>query len=585
MTPSTQDHLNGNRGKQVHYIHDRASGRRYTLTLTVLLASVFGLIASPSRTAARPATALRVSASPRDQALLQAARLGDDTQVRALLTKDAHMDAQDAAGQTPLMLAADHGHMAVVRLLLAHRANAFLKRKDSQTALSLAIRSDHTAIAEAVAAAQSQPEVAEYQPGTPLLSWAALFGDMAAVRALVARGADLNGAEGAEALASASVFGQTEAIRYLLAHGANINAPLGHGMTVLMMAASSPRPGQGSLLTLLINKGANINAENADGKTALLYAATSGNLETVEVLVARGADVAHSDKKGETASSLGSKSGATEREAILALLQRAASHTQEQGHREELVITVGRGDLAATQGLLAQGGDVNARDDEGDTLLMVAAKQGSLSVVQLLLKSGADVELRSLDYWHYTALARAAEAGHADVVEALLEAGADPNAKIAQGYTALTRATMAACIMVVGTKMIGDPASPRHAALVAQSLLRHGANPNGVDDDGETELDQAAALGVTPVAAVLLDHGAKINAGAGGGTALRWAVSNGWPETVKLLVARGANVNMLDGDGKRPLTVAYEKSVNQNAEGTREYASIIATLKAAGARK
>lgn len=85
--------------------------------------------------------------------------------------------------------------------------------------------------------------------------------------------------------------------------------------------------------------------------------------------------------------------------------------------------------------LLANGADVNARNDKGVTLLHIITEPDA---IPLLVKKGADLEAR--DSGGRTPLiAHAGEqANGPDVVEALLAAGADPNARGASGETALS---------------------------------------------------------------------------------------------------------------------------------------------------
>lgn len=83
--------------------------------------------------------------------------------------------------------------------------------------------------------------------------------------------------------------------------------------------------------------------------------------------------------------------------------------------------------------LLEAGLDINMRSEDGDTLLIRAARNGDEEKIAMLLKRGADVNAR--DRYGDTVLHEAVVCGDAEVVRLLLEAGADPKATDNDGYT------------------------------------------------------------------------------------------------------------------------------------------------------
>ncbi len=147
-----------------------------------------------------------------------------------------------------------------------------------------------------------------------------------------------------------------------------------------------------------------------------------------------------------------------------------------------------------------------------------------------------------------TLLHEAAMFGQADLAAVLLRSGADPDAGEAEGHTPLYRAST------------GD---------VARVLLAAGATVDAVSGPTRgTALHQAARRGNVPVAQVLLDHGATIDArDARRETPLRRAVNCRQMEIVRLLVRHGADPRAADRRGVTPLDVARAPEMKRALAG------------------
>jgi hypothetical protein len=136
-----------------------------------------------------------------------------------------------------------------------------------------------------------------------------------------------------------------------------------------------------------------------------------------------------------------------------------------------------RGDESMTELLLAWGVDVNARDDDGVTALMLAARDGDTALARRLLDRGAIVDARSRAGW--TALTYAAWKGHPDVARRLLRAGADPTLTDRSGWSALMHASFRAA--EIGT---AEPSATvasldtRELASVEAARRRYGETMN-----------------------------------------------------------------------------------------------------------
>ena len=129
-------------------------------------------------------------------------------------------------------------------------------------------------------------------------------GDLAAVKAFIADGANVNSRDrtGQTALLwVAPARDNPEMVKLLVEHGADVNARDYHGETALMIAASQSNPG---IMNALLEAGAKVNAQNDQGLTALMSAAARANVDEIKILLANGADAKIKDKKGRVAADI-----------------------------------------------------------------------------------------------------------------------------------------------------------------------------------------------------------------------------------------------------------------------------------------
>ena len=160
---------------------------------------------------------------------------------------------------------------------------------------------------------------------------------------------------------------------------------------------------------------------------------------------------------------------------LLAVLFPLVANAQTPLDRE-LIAAAERGDLPGVQKLIAQGGNVNAKDQKQDSAFLIASANGHTEVVKATLAAGAD--LKSTNRYGGTGLIPACHRGHLETVKLLLTTKIDVNHVNNLGWTALLEAVI-----------LGD-GGPTHTEIVRQ-LLAHGADPRIADREGVTPLQHA----------------------------------------------------------------------------------------------
>jgi Ankyrin repeats (3 copies)/Ankyrin repeat len=105
-----------------------------------------------------------------------AARRGDLVEAKALLKESPDLVFSKEDGQTPLLMAAAHGHKDVAELLLSDRAVVNEVDKGGRTSLHLAAAGGYEDVAELLLAHHADIDATDFEGKTPLY-WAAATGN------------------------------------------------------------------------------------------------------------------------------------------------------------------------------------------------------------------------------------------------------------------------------------------------------------------------------------------------------------------------------------------------------------------------
>jgi len=304
-------------------------------------------------------------------------------------------------------------------------------------------------------------------------------------------------------IADAAMRGDKAAVRTLIGQKADVNAPQNDGATALHWAVYR---GDRELAVLLIRAGANVKAANREGATPLWLASVNGDASILSALIEAGADANEKLPLG----------------------------------RSPLMLASRTGKLDAMKVLLDHGADPNAKDTlRGTTPLMWAADEGHADAIKLLVDRGADVKAQSAP----------AERGRGP---ALGKSGDPRRAVAALG------AAVAAGRPIPGLGQIGGlNGSPRadNGRGPAPAAAAGAGRGNGRGRGAGT-----AAGGDSDDEAFVAAFGGRGPAPKDGGglTPLVFATRANDLESVKVLLAAGANPNQTTLYGWSPLLVATQ---------------------------
>lgn len=427
---------------------------------------------------------------------------------------------------------------------------------------------------DALIAKKAKVNVSNEFGSTPIAE-AASLGDARMVKALLDAGAEPEGAnqDGETALMLAIKTGELPAVELLIKAGANVNTvERFHNQTPLMWAAAAPK-NAAEMVKLLLAKGANVKPralisdwdsqitsepraqyKPVGGLTALLYAARDGCYDCVDELIAAGADVNIPTPEGVTPLMLAIDND--HNEVAKLLLDRGANpKIWDWWGRTALYIAVDRkAALAApARGLFGGGRGGRGGGAVPDANPGRGPRVTAMELINALLAAGVDVDaelnmhrpsrggnsgrfIEEFQNTGCTPLMRAAIANDPEVAKVLLDKGANPNI-VAMGLTPFLVASG------VGTGGRGTGLASSTTAggggntALMEMLLQHGADINARVDGTKTYT-------------MRISRAPSANEGM---TALHVAAQTGRLETVKFLLEKGANPEIADLNGRKPI--------------------------------
>ena len=381
-----------------------------------------------------------------DSSLYAACIDGDMAGVERAFRDGADVNSYHWGGRTPLIAAALSLHYKVIDFLLKAGARAEMQNDEGKNAADL------------LGLAKTPPDVGESE-GTALMRF------MAEKREYEKKlnYAAAPGTELARQLVNAIAKGDITTAKQLIAKGAYIDFKDARSRIVPTPLIIAADKGLVDAVDALIEKGVRIDRPDAQGRTALYYAVNRQDLDMVGLLTAKGRadpqrkvgdqtimEFARSKPNPNLAPLLLTSSFLANApkleidvDSLSFSLEEAPPKKLRSDKDQKLLDAVAsdrrqvQGDLEYAQALtdlLASGSNPNTKDDQGRTLLMIAAEKQNSMALSALLRAKAAIDEQ--DTKGMTALMHAVLTDNIAIVSALLKGGAKTGIKNKDGRTA-----------------------------------------------------------------------------------------------------------------------------------------------------
>ncbi|GAA3659859.1 hypothetical protein GCM10022237_19830 [Nocardioides ginsengisoli] len=350
--------------------------------------------------------------------------------------------------------------------------------------------------------------------------------DLAAARRLIRQGADVNAKDDTRqsAYLIATSEGHLDLLRLTLRHGAKVDdkdswngtgliraAERGHGLVVgELLRAGIDRDHVNRIGYQAIHEAVWLGHDTASYATTVrVLAAGGGRLDQVsssagltplQMARARGFDglerildhMTNADRPADADAALLRAARAGDADAVAAALRAGADiETRDANGRTALLLASTFDHVAAAEVLVAMGASADALDDRHDTPWLVTGVTGSVRMLETLLPANPDLTIRNR--FGGISPIPASERGHVDYVRRVVRTGVDVDHVNDLGWTALLEAVI-----------LGD--GGRNHQEIVRILLDAGADPDLADHDGVTPLQHAEQRGYDEIARILRAH-------------------------------------------------------------------------------
>ncbi|MGP1594207.1 MAG: ankyrin repeat domain-containing protein [Treponema sp.] len=551
-------------------------------------------------------------------------RFGEGETILHLMAADGHtgfvlflidegvpLNAKNASHATPLHTAVQHGHVETTEALLKADSAVNVRTNLGNTVLHLCMPSASSeTLLDILLTHQADAKIPDVYGETPLHTAVRTNQKPPVLKKLIDAGCYVNerNKKGETALLLAVERNNTEQIAALIEYGADIHLEdvdkktpftesLAKGVdmvsAVLTEKTSMQKDAEGKtplhiavtlrapkeVIIHILGQKNTINAADKAGNTPLHTAVTNNDKEVGTLLLGYGADIFFTNKQEFSPLKIAlTKRGGRE----LWLLTEQTVRTSDNVGNTALHYAAEWNLPQLMQFIIQKGGDINAKNSNGETPLFSGVKANSTAAVDSLVRTkSGNIDITARDFLGNTALHTAVRWSSLESGDLILRYGGDKKeqvltAKNSAGKTALHISAQRGDIPFIKLfithnidKNISDETgkTPLMDAVANRKeeaaffLLEQGASPTPQDMYGKTVFhDAAGSVSIDLIKKIRTSGGNPMVRDISGATPLSLVLHT---DTVMIDAVLGSDSNLSNSDGETPLHIAAGEDVRE----------------------
>ena len=485
--------------------------------------------------------------------LIEAFKRSNDLIVKQLIAQGVPPNSEDSDGNSMLLIAASKGNLSTVQKCVEEYKLYVLKKNNAgENALMKAAGKGSQQVC-AYLLEKGITIDAQNNKGETALFYALGDDARSTFDFLVKKGANINhkSTDGNTLLLKAAVGNRESAMMYLISLGADIKHENKLNKTAFYYVVSNSYGFSSSgheIQNTFLQAGADINTKGNSGESLLFKAVEKGQFDRVAELISQGADPNTQDQKGERPS-------CSESAIIKLLIEKGADiNATDDWDNTFMCEAIKQNDLELAYFLVEKGIDVNKRCYFDEQAIIKAVKAQNMTLVQFLAENGADVN--SIGYFKKNVMDYAQKEGNQEIIDYLRSQGAMTKEERNEQYKAAMKleSEIKSALIAEDLQSIISLMSQHDVVILQEKVVQNIAYV-------------AAKKGNIQMMNKLLsddvDFDINSSVNATGQTALFIASIYSQNDLVLDLLAKGANINQLDKNGKTASDFASKKSTKK----------------------